>query len=119
MRLVHSAWSAARHADRQHRHRRHGDGDGRARQFLGAVEIAAAEDQPGCRRHRDRRCRTRCRFHATRSEEHTSELQSLMRISYAVFCLKNNKIMKEFARDLMNTSPKHKEILGNTAIVAL
>src|SRR3546814_6011536 len=26
---------------------------------------------------------------ATRSEEHTSELQSLMRISYAVFCLKN------------------------------
>src|SRR3546814_2953844 len=27
-----------------------------------------------------------------RSEEHTSELQSLMRISYAVFCLKNNTI---------------------------
>src|SRR3546814_218393 len=27
---------------------------------------------------------------STRSEEHTSELQSLMRISYAVFCLKNN-----------------------------
>src|SRR3546814_9045081 len=26
-----------------------------------------------------------------RSEEHTSELQSLMRISYAVFCLKNTK----------------------------
>src|SRR3546814_10372497 len=26
---------------------------------------------------------------ASRSEEHTSELQSLMRISYAVFCLKN------------------------------
>src|SRR3546814_4224296 len=29
--------------------------------------------------------------HSRRSEEHTSELQSLMRISYAVFCLKNNK----------------------------
>src|SRR3546814_2847682 len=28
------------------------------------------------------------RPHARRSEEHTSELQSLMRISYAVFCLK-------------------------------
>src|SRR3546814_3693721 len=28
---------------------------------------------------------------APRSEEHTSELQSLMRISYAVFCLKNKK----------------------------
>src|SRR3546814_9851400 len=29
----------------------------------------------------------------SRSEEHTSELQSLMRISYAVFCLKTKKIM--------------------------
>src|SRR3546814_5924623 len=29
--------------------------------------------------------------HCTRSEEHTSELQSLMRISYAVFCLKQKK----------------------------
>src|SRR3546814_7606249 len=29
--------------------------------------------------------------HLTRSEEHTSELQSLMRISYAVFCLKKKK----------------------------
>src|SRR3546814_2321370 len=29
----------------------------------------------------------------TRSEEHTSELPSLMRISYAVFCLKNNSIV--------------------------
>src|SRR3546814_8286334 len=28
---------------------------------------------------------------SSRSEEHTSELQSLMRISYAVFCLKKNK----------------------------
>src|SRR3546814_2242602 len=33
---------------------------------------------------------------AERSEEHTSELQSLMRISYAVFCLKkkNNRVYK-------------------------
>src|SRR3546814_2845128 len=30
----------------------------------------------------------RCRSINSRSEEHTSELQSLMRISYAVFCLK-------------------------------
>src|SRR3546814_2354393 len=29
-----------------------------------------------------------------RSEEHTSELQSLMRISYAVFCLKKKKIQQ-------------------------
>src|SRR3546814_6428646 len=31
---------------------------------------------------------------SNRSEEHTSELQSLMRISYAVFCLKKKKIHK-------------------------
>src|SRR3546814_9258470 len=39
--------------------------------------------------------RPRCRWLrpavSTRSEEHTSELQSLMRISYAVFCLKKKK----------------------------
>src|SRR3546814_9818544 len=32
-------------------------------------------------------------FPAVRSEEHTSELQSLMRISYAVFCLKKKKLI--------------------------
>src|SRR3546814_2923203 len=32
--------------------------------------------------------------HPSRSEEHTSELQSLMRISYAVFCLKKKKNIK-------------------------
>src|SRR3546814_9469233 len=31
-----------------------------------------------------------------RSEEHTSELQSLMRISYAVFCLKKKKIKNKY-----------------------
>src|SRR3546814_2794125 len=31
---------------------------------------------------------------STRSEEHTSELQSLMRISYAVFCLKKKTTIK-------------------------
>src|SRR3546814_5124951 len=31
-------------------------------------------------------------FGETRSEEHTSELQSLIRISYAVFCLKHKKL---------------------------
>src|SRR3546814_8775441 len=34
---------------------------------------------------------------ASRSEEHTSELQSLMRISYAVFCLKKKKNNKHTA----------------------
>src|SRR3546814_14336189 len=32
----------------------------------------------------------------SRSEEHTSELQSLMRISYAVFCLKKKKKKKQY-----------------------
>src|SRR3546814_11950968 len=35
--------------------------------------------------------RQRHDHHRRRSEEHTSELQSLMRISYAVFCLKKKK----------------------------
>src|SRR3546814_5793768 len=40
-------------------------------------------------------------FDLARSEEHTSELQSLMRISYAVFCLKkkNRQMMKYRQRD--------------------
>src|SRR3546814_235666 len=36
--------------------------------------------------------RTSVRWNVVRSEEHTSELQSLMRNSYAVFCLKKNKL---------------------------
>src|SRR3546814_9235892 len=36
-----------------------------------------------------------------RSEEHTSELQSLMRISYAVFCLKKKKKNKKKKRDII------------------
>src|SRR3546814_5101596 len=35
-----------------------------------------------------------------RSEEHTSELQSLMRISYAVFCLKKKKEIKTHQRQI-------------------
>src|SRR3546814_8864829 len=36
-------------------------------------------------------CQSACSPSYCRSEEHTSELQSLMRISYAVFCLKKKK----------------------------
>src|SRR3546814_5602006 len=39
----------------------------------------------------------------TRSEEHTSELQSLMRISYAVFCLKKKKQKVNSTRILSTT----------------
>src|SRR3546814_6701186 len=48
---------------------------------LGQAQAIGAMDHDGVRR--------------GRSEEHTSELQSLMRISYAVFCLKNKKITKK------------------------
>src|SRR3546814_9095618 len=47
-------------------------------------ERALAADQ--CRR-----IGRHCGIGTDRSEEHTSELQSLMRISYAVFCLKKKK----------------------------
>src|SRR3546814_5742245 len=39
-----------------------------------------------------------------RSEEHTSELQSLMRISYAVFCLKKKKIRPTHTSHQYNTT---------------
>src|SRR3546814_5660415 len=42
----------------------------------------------------DRHADEACDFaYRSRSEEHTSELQSLMRISYAVFCLKKKKLI--------------------------
>src|SRR3546814_10121380 len=43
-----------------------------------------------------------------RSEEHTSELKSLMRISYAVFCLKKKKTTKS---TVMTSSHNHTNIL--------
>src|SRR3546814_7275015 len=46
------------------------------------LEGRAPRDPITRSRHRD------CKRKGPRSEEHTSELQSLMRISYAVFCLK-------------------------------
>src|SRR3546814_3809916 len=44
-----------------------------------------------------------------RSEEHTSELQSLMRNSYAVFCLKKKQIIK----NIHNSKPQNKTITYN------
>src|SRR3546814_7155633 len=38
-----------------------------------------------------------------RSEEHTSELQSLMRISYAVFCLKKKKQTQDTTSNILNS----------------
>src|SRR3546814_4372176 len=49
-----------------------------------------------------------------RSEEHTSELQSLMRISYAVFCLKKKKNRREIVKTnisiMSNYENQHKSL---------
>src|SRR3546814_4117203 len=59
---------------------------------------------PSRRRSPPRTCR--------RSEEHTSELQSLMRISYAVFCLKKKNHLKD--RYYMYTGvPQHRLVLSD------
>src|SRR3546814_10315308 len=44
--------------------------------------------------------KARVRIVEERSEEHTSELQSLMRISYADFCLKKNKSIKNYTQQI-------------------
>src|SRR3546814_9270186 len=44
----------------------------------------------------------------TRSEEHTSELQSLMRISYAVFCLKKKTYHMQYIQHVINSTKQTK-----------
>src|SRR3546814_10607430 len=60
------------------------------------VHVAAGTEIPA---------RTAQMHHPYRSEEHTSELQSLMRISYAVFCLKKKK--KQKISTIYNTHVVH------------
>src|SRR3546814_3571198 len=53
---------------------------------------------------------------ATRSEEHTSELQSLMRISYAVFCLKKTQTHTHHpTRPTTTCTPHHRHRVQNTS----
>src|SRR3546814_6656868 len=57
----------------------------------------------------------RAREAALRSEEHTSELQSLMRISYAVFCLKKKKktkIHKDIRTQSTTSQPEWQRIIN-------
>src|SRR3546814_10447336 len=56
--------------------------------------VAAAFSHGSASTHADDGNKEHHHHEAERSEEHTSELQSLMRISYAVFCLKKNKTQK-------------------------
>src|SRR3546814_6248667 len=69
---------------------------------LPGAQAAAAGATGGQRDdHRSVVCAARTR----RSEEHTSELQSLMRISYAVFCLKKKKHVSKNARHITLIRP--------------
>src|SRR3546814_10464158 len=79
---------------RSRRTSRHPQGGRRARIVLDLFRL--------CRRRRDdqpiaAQAGQSGRSRGVRSEEHTSELQSLMRISYAVFCLKKKKSNKNTA----------------------
>src|SRR3546814_2493464 len=48
---------------------------------------------------------------AVRSEEHTSELQSLMRNSYAVFCLKKKNNTKDMKNITLSMQPKNSRLV--------
>src|SRR3546814_7354435 len=83
---------AQRKADRPRRLRRAVGGDA----FLAVAPVAKRDVERVRLADRIERARTHRILggifaRAVRSEEHTSELQSLMRISYAVFCLKKKK----------------------------
>src|SRR3546814_5339872 len=53
-------------------------------------------------------CRSARHHREGRSEEHTSELQSLMRISYAVFCLKKKKQIYDLTPPLAIVGGQHR-----------
>src|SRR3546814_15662644 len=73
----------------------HGGTAALAPQRLGdGIDVVGREGDHG-RAFRQAREFFRSGVRQLRSEEHTSELQSLMRISYAVFCLKKKKSIKQ------------------------
>src|SRR3546814_2063109 len=59
--------------------------------FAQRIQEEAGFAGNGCARHAADQMSDQAGADSGRSEEHTSELQSLMRISYAVFCLKKKK----------------------------
>src|SRR3546814_10333023 len=72
-----------------------GGGAARGGRFSPALRDVRRLPSPPARGPSERSvCRRRGSRRSGRSEEHTSELQSLMRISYAVFCLKKKKTKK-------------------------
>src|SRR3546814_8832406 len=55
-----------------------------------------------------------CGLYRPRSEEHTSELQSLMRISYAVFCLKKKNTNTKSNDDNISNTHKNKHVTATS-----
>src|SRR3546814_6936624 len=72
--------------------------------LLGAIQLERAKGAPVHPRATDWTVYLLLVIIAGRSEEHTSELQSLMRISYAVFCLKKKNKRKMTQQRRANTS---------------
>src|SRR3546814_1188965 len=81
-------------------------------------DVRRPDDSPFLRRRCTRPCggrpgvgnpqrEMRARGRRSRSEEHTSELQSLMRISYAVFCLKKKNIKHKNHNKIENITNTH------------
>src|SRR3546814_9210975 len=54
-----------------------------------------------------------------RSEEHTSELQSLMRISYAVFCLKKKNLLSRSRSTTKKHKSKHSEMHSHKEMIRI
>src|SRR3546814_9826125 len=76
---------------------------------------AGAENQAWVSREPGPKSGTQAEHAAERSEEHTSELQSLMRISYAVFCLKKKKKHRNtITRNILETDTNSEKIQNTT-----
>src|SRR3546814_9570009 len=115
---MHASFAARRHRsgprpecrqpahDRNHdkRRRRNGEHDMQGIRYRGVLIIVCALALSAC-------------GHSStpRSEEHTSELQSLMRISYAVFCFKKKKREKHNEKRDSNIQDKKETVTKNSS----
>src|SRR3546814_4003343 len=99
----------ARPAERR-RGRRRRAGRRRARRFSGR-KFSLLSHPGGTGRRRDHPSRPHERH---RSEEHTSELQSLMRISYAVFCLKKKKLTHNRTKATIRSKQSNQHLYKST-----
>src|SRR3546814_8452527 len=89
-------------------HEGHRSGRRRRRRHLGLVSRRGGARSRAGRSPAGAGARNQLRQCGRRSEEHTSELQSLMRISYAVFCLKKKK-KEKMTQESKTTTQTHKK----------